>query len=306
MAAARLVMIKFGSNYRCCLEMSKMEVRLLAGYVDDVRQGGTAIRYGIRYSAIRMEWSWTEDAWNEDKKLQADGESANARMKRICLPALNSINPDLRFTAEIPEEFQNQRLPTLDFELWLENNKLRHHYYQKPMRTPFTVMKRSAMAQQQRFSILSNEGIRRMNKTEWTHCKQQELEAVLNQYTLELKQSEYPREEVREIISCSIKGWKNKTKRRLTTGNKKIYRSAASTLVTRCRKKLTEKTSWYKRKHARDGKEEDAGGMEGMIGAEKNGDKMRWKHKDGKVQQKEKKIKACLYHLPHTVSLLSA
>ena len=40
MAASRLVMVDFGSNYRSALELSKMELALLSGYVDDVRQGG--------------------------------------------------------------------------------------------------------------------------------------------------------------------------------------------------------------------------------------------------------------------------
>ena len=161
-------MIKFGKNYRILLEISKMEVRLLAGYVDDVRQAGTQIRFGLRFCIVKMIWIWTEEAWLEDRFLKDGGETPNMRMKRICLPALNSVNKDLKFTCEIEEEFQNQRLPTLDFELWLDQDGLiQHHYYQKPMKTPFIVMKRSAMAQQQKFSILTNELIRSLSKTDY-------------------------------------------------------------------------------------------------------------------------------------------
>ena len=56
-------------------------------------------------------------------------ESSNARMVRVCLPAINSINPNLEFTAEIPEEFPDQKMPTLDFFLWLTKAGLLNHSY---------------------------------------------------------------------------------------------------------------------------------------------------------------------------------
>ena len=40
MALARL-----GSEYKETLELSRMELGLLAGYVDDMRQGGAGIRF---------------------------------------------------------------------------------------------------------------------------------------------------------------------------------------------------------------------------------------------------------------------
>ena len=49
MASARLVMQKWGAEYKTALELSKMELGLLAGYVNDVRQGGTGIRFGLRF-----------------------------------------------------------------------------------------------------------------------------------------------------------------------------------------------------------------------------------------------------------------
>ena len=68
------------------------------------------------------------------------------------------------FTAEVAEEFENSRLLTLDFKIWLEGDQINHHYYQKKMKTPFVGMKRSAMAQQQKMSVLSNEVIGRQTR----------------------------------------------------------------------------------------------------------------------------------------------
>ena len=46
---------------------------------------------------------------------------------------------------------------------------------------------------------------------------------------------------------AGLLGWKRKIKRRKDDGQE-FYRNAKSTLATRCRKKLLEKTSWYKEK----------------------------------------------------------
>ena len=62
------------------------------------------------------------DFVKNDKQLLIDmmeDEADNVRIKKRCLPAMNSINEDLRFTTEAPEDFPMNRLPTLDFVLWL-------------------------------------------------------------------------------------------------------------------------------------------------------------------------------------------
>ena len=70
---------------------------------------------------------------------------------------MNTVNPDLKFTAETVSDFENSRLPTLDFELWLDTyGKIQHHYFKKPMKSEFVIMKSSAMSQKQKIAILSN------------------------------------------------------------------------------------------------------------------------------------------------------
>ena len=50
MCAARLVMQDFGEKYKASLTLARMELTLLSGYVDDVRQAGTSLRLGMKYS----------------------------------------------------------------------------------------------------------------------------------------------------------------------------------------------------------------------------------------------------------------
>ena len=64
--------------------------------------------------------------------MRGAGESRNARVIRLCLPLINSINEDLVFTAEMPKDFPSKRLPTLDFELCQEaDGQLNNNYFQK-------------------------------------------------------------------------------------------------------------------------------------------------------------------------------
>ena len=172
MCAARLVMQSWGSDNHASLELAKVEITLLSGYVDDVRQCGTSLRFGMRFMVETMTWRWRKEGAMEDKMLRENGESRDQRMVRLCLPLANSINSDLEFTAEVAGEFDNNRLPTLDFEMWMENNgTINHSYFQKPMKTNLVTMKRSAMSRHQKMSILSNEAVRRCQTStspKWT------------------------------------------------------------------------------------------------------------------------------------------
>ena len=113
----------------------RVQVGLLDGYVDDVRQESTSLSFGMRWDASAGKFTWSAAARDEDKNLRYEmHESTNARMARVCLPAINSINTALVFTSEIPEEFTNNKLPTFDFLLWLQGNGLLNHsYFQKLM-----------------------------------------------------------------------------------------------------------------------------------------------------------------------------
>ena len=97
------------------------------------------------------------------KQDEEENEPDNVRMAKRCLPAINSVNTDLRFTTEAPEDFKKQRLPTLDFVIWMVEGKLYHSYYEKEMKTQYTVMQRSAMSEHQKMAILSNEIVRRLS-----------------------------------------------------------------------------------------------------------------------------------------------
>ena len=158
-----------GEKWRKILETLNTIIGMLTGYVDDVRQKTTSARMGTRWDPESKTFKQDAAAKQEDLRLKYEmHETTNTRMVRICLPAINSVNTDLVFTAETPEKFPENKLPTLDFLLWLEKSGplkglLNHSYFKKPMKAPLVIMKDSAIGDHQRYSIISNELIRRLS-----------------------------------------------------------------------------------------------------------------------------------------------
>ena len=246
-AAAELVMQDWSEEYKKILENSRLRTPLLAGYVDDGRQGSTTLPLGMRFSSSENKFMYCKDAEQEDKILRTKGETNNQRMARVCITAMNSINSDLEFTVETQEEFENERLPTLDFTIWLEKDgTINHMYYQKNMKTPLVIMNRSATSTQQKIQILSNEMTRRLFNINRDGVEIQEYIQVIDQLTQELRNSEYEYKTALEIVASGIRGWRTRLKRREQKGQP-IYRPAHTTTGTRNRKKLLGRETWYKK-----------------------------------------------------------
>ena len=164
MACSRLVMHEWGDKYMDILLRADLKISLLKSYVDDIRQACTLLRMGMRFQMETKTFRWRKDWEQEDLTLEQEGETGDARMQRLCHPAMEAINPDLKFTVEKEEEFEDNKIPTLDFKEWLlENGHLNHTYYEKPMKNQILLMKRSAMSTRQKYTILANEPYRRLS-----------------------------------------------------------------------------------------------------------------------------------------------
>ena len=116
----------------------------------------------------------------------------------------------------MPEDFPDNKLPTLYFLLWLDRNGLiNYSYFQKLMKTPLVIMEKSAMGQNQRYSILSNEMIRRLSNTNHEQPDVEDVSRVIETFTQELKNSGYSRKQAREAVVSGFLGWRRKIQRRI-------------------------------------------------------------------------------------------
>ena len=62
MAAARIVMSDWGERWRCIIEGAGVLVGMIDGYVDDVRNHSTCLRYGTRWDEETSSFKIAEDA----------------------------------------------------------------------------------------------------------------------------------------------------------------------------------------------------------------------------------------------------
>ena len=125
-----------------------------------------------------------------DKMLEEAGESADARMSRVCHPAMEDINPDLKFTTEVESDFPDGWILTLDFKTDMqEDGTINQTYFKKGMNILYVLMRLSAMASKQKFNILSNELIRRLSNINKEGTELKEKKRVIEEFTKEMKNS---------------------------------------------------------------------------------------------------------------------
>ena len=297
-SAAELVMQDWADNYRKILENSGLEVDLLAGYVDDGRQGTTVLDKGMRFNEHEKIFQFSQEAEQEDRDLELKGEKINQRMARVCQEAMNSIKKYLEFTVECMEDFEDNKLPTLDFKIWQElDGTINHSYFQKPVKTPYLIMARSGVSSQQKIQILANELTRRLLNINIENNKQEEYNLVVEQLTRELKNSEYKYETAWEIIISGIRCWKRRVTQRQENGQE-LYRSAAKTLRTRTRKKLLTRENWYKTENNENNTEKTMSRTSGNTNNTNNNMKNK-KHKKQEKQAQNTTLRAVMF-IPYT------
>ena len=116
-AAAKIVMQKWSTNLMKILQENKIEVHLAACYVDDARFLTPVLKRGWRWEKKEKKFKY-EEKWKQNDEIEQLDD--NVRHAREIKNAMNSIMTDIQFETELPEDFASRRLPTLDFEMWLE------------------------------------------------------------------------------------------------------------------------------------------------------------------------------------------
>ena len=118
--------------------------------------------------------------------------------------------PSFHCGSEVPEDFLDEKLPTLDVKTWpiesLEENAKRYLEACRPTaksktididrithtlrkRAPYVIIKRSAMSDNARYNILANELVRRLSIIKMEETSHEENEEVVEQFILQCKTS---------------------------------------------------------------------------------------------------------------------
>ena len=75
------------------------------------------------------------------------------------------------------------------------------------MRTPYVIMKRSAISDHSRYNILANELVRRLSNMKKEKTSHEDKEEVIEHFTKQCKTSGYSRNETKEGVTSGLKRW---------------------------------------------------------------------------------------------------
>ena len=260
MAVSRIVMYDWGKKLRNILREAEIKIWMDSAYVDDYRSLLSALRPGLRWEPSSKKLEFREDWREEDLKSEV---STTRRSATVLQAVMDSINPDLKFEMELEEDFPDNKLPTLDCRVWLETSpdsnttrtrsrvasqppQFNFSFFEKTMNSQYVILENSAMSYKMKCAILSQEVVRRMLNTKET-ISQRERNEILNSFSEKMLRSGYDISQVREIFISGIRGYMRRVSLAEQKGSN-LYRSAKSSLAERIKKKVFEKTSWYREK----------------------------------------------------------
>ena len=247
-AIARLIMCSWDRDWTTMMEERRVKLWRYMRYMDDARVFMPPIRRGWRWVGGELIFKKT---WEKEDFREGTGELEVTR--RVMHSSMQEVFHFLKFTTEVGEG-EGGWLPTLDLKIRVEDsNQVSFSYYEKPTTTNVMVQRRSAMEENSKMQILSNDMVRRLANTDprqdkVEHCR------VVDMFTQKLLTSGYSQEQARKIILSGIRGWERKKIRAKNEG-RGVYRTSRQSAAGRTRKKVLGKTTWF-RKRKTDNKEE--------------------------------------------------
>ena len=198
----------FDTYWKKRLEECMITTWLLIRYMDDARAFLPPFHPGWRNSTRGLQYC---ERWAiQDRDL-----TPTERTKRVLAQTMDGIEQCLKFTFETCEDdgFFGW-LPTLDTQLRVENNnQVMYRYFEKDTCSKKTIQLKTAMNENSKMQILSNDTVRRLLTTR-EDMGAQYKGAVIDQYARKLLHSGYSMDQTKKIIKNGIKGYIGRKKNR--------------------------------------------------------------------------------------------
>ena len=210
--------------------------------MDDGRYLVSALGPGYRYckstKTIRLILPATQQEYEDDDK---------DRTLREMLNMFNDVSDDLSFTCEHETDFSDQKLPTLDVKIWLDEiQRVRYTFYEKPMGSKLCIQKDTALPEQLKKSVLVAEVRMRLQNID-QYSETDEIVNVLNEYDEKMTRSGYKRKERLRVVSDGYIGYRRKIERCIRNGTP-THRDGGQGIHARRVRKMMASKNWYKKK----------------------------------------------------------
>ena len=219
-AVARLIMIWWDNEFiRLCKEL-KVELLMFLRYVDDTNLAVIPQPPGTRYKNRKLYID--EQMIELDKQLGVDKTTG-----RLMRTIADDITPMLKFEEDVSSNYNDCRLPVLDFKVWIEileeKVALKHTFYKKPMANTTTIQANTAYPVSKIRSILVEETLRRLRncspEEEW-----EERGRHLTEFAMSMKNSGHSEFFRNTVMSKAVERYKKELLKH-QEGKEDIYRS---------------------------------------------------------------------------------
>ena len=237
-AVARVVMNHWDTLWTGLLKSERMSHEEADRYMDDLR---------VFMLALKMGWRWKEDGfyfckeWEEEDLLS--GKSPTLRTAENMILAMSSLLKFLKFTMEIPEQFEDGKLPTLDTKIWIQNRRVWYMFFEKPMSANVVIQAESALSEQVKLASLTQEVVRRLKHTSLELPHSSRLE-VLELFSQKLTNSGHGQPFMERILLTGIAKYKRMVEANNQPAGSKGYKplhQPSGSCVSRFRKKMMAK-----------------------------------------------------------------
>ena len=74
----------------------------------------------------------------------------------------NTIFPCVQFTVDYPSNYQSEKVPVLDLQVYARNDHIFHEFYEKPCASKMAIPYKSAHSRKMKMAVLVEEGLRRL------------------------------------------------------------------------------------------------------------------------------------------------
>ena len=170
-------------------------------FVDDTANGMAALPPGTRWGEEEGYMVFLPHLEEEDKEVQAD-----MRTMREVVRMGNSLSEMIQLTGDCPSANESGKMPLLNTQVWVEENKLMHENYRKPMANPLTMLAMSAMPAKMKRTVLTQEVVR-IRRNISLELPWETTVKHLNDFSSRMRASGYGERYRFEIIKSGVEGF---------------------------------------------------------------------------------------------------
>ena len=210
---------------------------MLLRYVDDANAVAEEKPLGARLEKGKVKIK--QDKVEEDRQVPGD-----VRTARLVQEVANNICEFIKMEIDCPSMNSDNKVPILDLKVGVQENKVVYQHYRKPCASYALIMAKSAMPDKSKRVCLVQEVIRMMRNTSRL-LPEKERKTLLSEFSFRMKESGYGENFRLEVFTSGMSGFQKQVKRD-KEGVRPLYRPKGYKEDERRKKKLLEKTAWYR------------------------------------------------------------